>query len=52
MLYLILFSVIVIYVLVSWVNVMLEMRRSKVPGPFPLPIVGHGHLLLVDSAGK
>lgn len=48
----ILLFVLAAIILRSWLNLVKDARSLSVPGPFPLPIVGNGHLLLGNSSGK
>lgn len=41
----------VIYVFVSWINLIIDSKKINVPGPFPIPVLGNGHLLITESTG-
>ncbi|KAI5641921.1 cytochrome p450 domain-containing protein [Phthorimaea operculella] len=50
MIALLLFFLICLLVLYSWLSLLWDSKKNEVPGPTPLPIVGNGHLFLGDSA--
>lgn len=52
MILILLLLVIVLCLIGSWIYLLRDTKRYNIPGPIPLPIIGNGHLFLVNSSGK